>query len=79
MPSEAALRERRAGDTTRRRRHFASHVRLAGPLAEWYAALEATDPGRVIRHWPEETHPPERRGRYDVDLFDAWMARLPRL
>lgn len=79
VPSEAALRERRAGDTTRRRRHFESHLRLAVPLAEWYAALEATDPGRVIRHWPERTHPLVRRAHYDVDLFDAWMARLPSL
>jgi hypothetical protein len=77
VPSEAILRERRASDSTRRRRNFEMHVRLAGPLEEWYSALEATDPGRVIWDWPDKTCPPGRRSRYDVDLFDAWMARLP--
>ncbi|MDT0345730.1 hypothetical protein [Streptomyces litchfieldiae] len=77
VPSEAVLRERRAGDITRRRRNFETHLRLAGPIREWYSALGAVDPGRVIWDWPDGARPLSRRDRYDLDLFDAWMARLP--
>lgn len=78
VPSEAVLRERRAGDATRRRGNFETNVALAGPLREWYGALAATDPGRVIWDWPDEAAREGRqRDRYDLDLFDAWMGRLP--
>ncbi|HEX5727309.1 MAG TPA: hypothetical protein VFX98_17690, partial [Longimicrobiaceae bacterium] len=45
---EAALRTRRAGDPTRRRRRFEKHLRLVEPLRRYFAALEALSPGRVL-------------------------------
>lgn len=77
VPPEPVLRAHRDGDPTRRRRNFETHVRLAGPLGEWYEALNAVDPGRVVRAWPAEPLPRAQRARYDLDLFDAWMDRLP--
>ncbi|WP_052489228.1 hypothetical protein [Streptomyces sp. 150FB] len=79
IPSEAVLRERREGDTTRQRRNFDTHVRLARPLFEWYGTLNDIDPGRVIREWPDDSAPSARsdRDRYDLDLFDTWMEQLP--
>ncbi|MCT2548088.1 hypothetical protein [Streptomyces atratus] len=77
VPSESVLRTHRAGDTTRTRRNFERHVLLAVPLKEWYEALNGVDPGRVVWEWPEEPLSGKRRERYDLDLFDAWMDRLP--
>ncbi|MCX4400056.1 hypothetical protein OG887_43865 (plasmid) [Streptomyces sp. NBC_00053] len=79
VPSESVLRTHRAGDTTRTRRNFETHVHLAAPLKEWYEALNDVDPGRVVWKWPEEPLPGKRRERYDLDLFDAWIDRLPTL
>ncbi|WP_030687317.1 hypothetical protein [Streptomyces sp. NRRL B-1347] len=79
VPSESTLRARRADDVARQRRNFEKHVRLALPLREWYGALNDVDPGRVVWEWPEELPPSEARARYDLDLFDAWMGRLPTL
>lgn len=42
----------REGDSTRRRRHFDLHARLVDPLAEWYAAVDRLDPGRVLHGFP---------------------------
>lgn len=77
IPGPAELRRRRDGDATRTRRNFALHARLAEPLREWYAALGALDPGRVRWHFPSEPPEAATRPRYDLDLFDAWMQRLP--
>jgi hypothetical protein len=44
---EPALRARRAGDPTRRRRNFERHLRLVTPLRRYFAALGALAPGRV--------------------------------
>ncbi|WP_326769810.1 hypothetical protein OG978_39375 [Streptomyces sp. NBC_01591] len=77
VPSELVLRTHRAGDVTRTRRNFEAHVRLAAPLKEWYEALNDVDPGRVVWKWPEEPLSGKGRKRYDLDLFDAWMDRLP--
>jgi len=77
IPSQSTLARHRDDDVGRRRRNFALHRQLAGPLEEWYQALEATDPGRVIWGFPRDLPPAVSRPRYDVDLFYDWMARLP--
>ncbi|WP_172387058.1 hypothetical protein [Streptomyces sp. MNP-20] len=78
IPSADTLRRHKEHDTTRSRRNFDVHAHLAEPLREWYQALDATDPGRVVWNWSTE---PSliRRQRYDRDLFDDWMKRLPAL
>jgi hypothetical protein len=45
---EPELRARRAGDPTRTRRHFESHLRLVEPQRRHFAALGAEAPGRVL-------------------------------
>ncbi|MEU3837751.1 hypothetical protein [Streptomyces microflavus] len=76
---EAVLRQQRMRDFSRRRRNFEVHVLLAEPLREWYAALDSVDPGRVVWQWPDDSFRDDRRERYDLDLFDTWMSRLPSL
>ena len=76
IPSLGTLRSQKEHDTTRGRRNFEVNARLAGPLREWYQALADTDPGRVVWDWSTEPALTPRR-RYDRDLFDAWMNRLP--
>jgi hypothetical protein len=81
LPSPDELRRRRAADTTRARRNFALHLRLAGPLREWYAALAAVSPGRV--HWelPDDGLPTgipaPRPDRHSPVLLDAVLTALP--
>jgi hypothetical protein len=77
IPSQSTLERHREKDVGRRRRNFALHRQLSGPLQEWYQALEATDPGRVTWGFPRDLPPAVSRPRYDVDLFDDWMSRLP--
>ena len=82
VPDLATLRTRRDDDTSRRRRNFATHVQLREPLRQWYATLDALDPGRVIWELPPEGVPklPEpRTGRTDPELLDALIAALPPL
>jgi hypothetical protein len=45
--SEAQLRQRRAGDVTRSRRGFETHLRLVAPLRRYFAALREAAPARV--------------------------------
>ena len=45
---ESVLRERRAGDATRTRRHFEQHLRLVAPQRRYFEALAAAAPGRVL-------------------------------
>jgi len=52
IPSSSALRRQKAGDRTRRRHTFDLHETLAEPLREWYSAVEAVGPGRVVRSFP---------------------------
>ncbi|APE35733.1 hypothetical protein BOX37_19275 [Nocardia mangyaensis] len=81
IPDAPRLMAQRLGDPTRRRRHFDLHARLSEPLAEWYAALERLDSGRVIDGFPPaldlETLAPPRRDRYDLDLLDSLVDGLP--
>ena len=46
--TEAQLRRRRDGDTTRRRRNFEKHLRLVEPLRRYFAALRDAAPARVV-------------------------------
>jgi hypothetical protein len=79
----AELRRRRDGDATRARRNFELHVRLAGPLREWYQAVERVAPGRVRWGLPDGGLPPDtllgRPDRCDPALFDAVVGALPAL
>ena len=52
-PPLERLLQQRAGDLTRRRRHFELHARLREPLVEWYQAVEDLDPGRVAWKLPD--------------------------
>ena len=78
IPDEATLAARRAADPTRRRRNFDVNGRLGPALADWYAALEHIDPGRVHWAFPEQVPGGAPRERYDGGLFARWMAGLPR-
>ncbi|WP_009475332.1 hypothetical protein [Rhodococcus sp. JVH1] len=83
IPDPQQPLRQRIGDPSRRRRHFDLHGRLAAPLAEWYAALDRLDPGRVIDRFPLELDtamlPPSRSNRHDRDLLDSLIDELPAL
>jgi hypothetical protein len=76
VPDEATLIHHRDTDHGRQRRNFDVHRRLGPPLVEWYSALEQLDRGRVMWGFPEALPNAPRRDRYDLDLYDAWMALL---
>ena len=71
------LRERKANDPTRTRRNFERHVQLRDSLLQWYRAIDALEPGRVVFGLPESGIAPEllalghRRVRSGASLFDA--------
>ena len=45
--SEGQLRERRAGDPMRTRRNFEKHLRMTGPLLDYFREMRDIAPGRV--------------------------------
>ncbi|HEY2550394.1 MAG TPA: hypothetical protein VGI64_07435 [Streptosporangiaceae bacterium] len=77
----ATLAARRRADPTRRRRNFGLHVQLAGPLRDWYQAVELLDPDRVRWELPATGLPGSdlgpRRPRTGTDTFDALLSKLP--
>lgn len=82
IPAADELAAQRAGDATRARRRFALHSRLGEPLREWYQAVDALDPGRVLWEHPSGgldavAGIAPRSARTGADLFDAFLARLP--
>ncbi|WP_241031989.1 hypothetical protein [Rhodococcus pseudokoreensis] len=83
IPDPQQLLRQRIGDPSRRRRHFDVHACLAAPLAEWYAALDRLDPGRVIDGFPVALDsarlPPSRSDRHDRDLLDSVIDELSAL
>ncbi|MFE3542779.1 hypothetical protein ACFXK0_07395 [Nocardia sp. NPDC059177] len=83
IPEPQQLAAQRAGDPTRRRRHFELHAQLAEPLRQWYSALGRLDPGRVVDGFPTELGDaiPEapRTDRCDRDLLDSLVDELPAL
>jgi hypothetical protein len=73
IPPLHVLRNRKATDTTRQRRSFDSHVRLAEPLREWYSAVERAQPGTVLWSWPTSgvpTNLDKRTQRRDPALLE---------
>lgn len=83
IPDRRQLAAQRAGDPTRRRRHFDLHARLSDPLAEWYATLDRLDTGRVVDGFPASLAmkdlPSPRPDRHSLDLLDSLVATLPEL
>ena len=77
IPDEATLARRRLADPTRRRHNFDVNRRLGPALRDWYATLDALDPGRIRWTLPDEIPDAPARERYDTDLFEAWMGELP--
>ncbi|MBF4567677.1 hypothetical protein ITJ57_02760 [Plantibacter sp. VKM Ac-2880] len=82
LPDEPALRRQKNGDRTRSRRTFDLHVRLRGPLEEWYRTVDQLRPGTVIWELPrtgaEDLVPAvQDEDRYDVHLLDALASELP--
>src|SRR6266567_3042886 len=72
------LRERKANDPTRTRRNFERHVQLRDSLLQWYRAIDALEPGRVVFGLPESgIAPGHRRMRSGASLFDALVRALP--
>ena len=77
-PDQARLQ--RDADSSRSRRSFDLHVRLGRPLEQWYRAVEALLPGRVIWEWPADGVPTvDAAGKpADSDIFEALMERVDR-
>jgi hypothetical protein len=81
IPPLPDLRRHRDSDPTRIRRSFDLHARLATPLRQWYQAVDAPDPGRVIWEFPADGMPQPiptpRDGRSDPALLDRLLELLP--
>ena len=82
VPPAAELQRRRDEDSTRRRRNFEVHARLAEPLRQWYQAMDLVEPGRVQWDLPPDglpaTVPTPRTNRCDPALLTALLDALPR-
>jgi hypothetical protein len=75
------LERHRTSDHSRRRRRFDLHVELQPLFREWWAAVDAIEPGRVFWAYPNDinelrNHAPRGR-RVGADLLDAVLANLP--
>ena len=81
IPPPPQLRDRRNGDSTRRRRSFEVNVRLGPALQEWYQAVDDLEPGRVRWDLPPSGVPGPllrvRGNRCDPRLIDALVEALP--
>ena len=77
IPDSGTLDERKRGDRTRRRSNFAVNRRLGPALHDWYSTLEELDPERIRWSFPTTAPEVQPRDRFDLELYDAWMARLP--
>lgn len=81
VPPSDSLHERRARDRSRRRHSFDLHVKLAGPLRDWYQAVDVLEPGRVLWGLPTSGLPLEmlrpRLHRSDPARLDELIALLP--
>jgi hypothetical protein len=74
---EDELRRRRDADATRGRHRFDLHVRLGGPLQQWYEALDTLEPGHVLFGLPDELPAAKQRpSRFSVELFDLLIAAV---
>ncbi|MBB4186573.1 hypothetical protein [Sinorhizobium terangae] len=78
----ATARRQRDGDTERDRSNFDLHARLQASLHAWYEAIAGCVPAKV--EWALPCGLPAGRcigtkaHRYDVDLFDRFVASLPK-
>jgi hypothetical protein len=76
------LRARRAADPTRTRRNFERHVKLRDSLLDWYRAIDAIEPGRVVFGLPDTGIDPNllalgpRRLRGGATVFDQLVSSL---
>jgi hypothetical protein len=77
IPDDATLTRQRDADRARHRSRFDLHRQLARPLHDWYTALDEQDEGRVVWSFPDAVPPLRATERYDVALYDAWIAALP--
>jgi hypothetical protein len=81
IPDPAVLAARRRADLSRRRRNFDLHVQLAGPLRDWYHAVEQLDPPRVRWELPAAGIPGPalgpRRHRTGTEALEALISQLP--
>lgn len=78
IPDAQALGQRRDADTTRQRRNFDLHARLAEPLRAWYTALDRVRPGSVEWNFAPAAlgDPSDVRDRYSLGDFDALLQQL---
>ena len=77
IPDVETLEHRMRADTTRRRSNFEVNSRLGPALGDWYGTLSRLEPERVQLSFPIDIPSRPVRNRYDVALFDTWMADLP--
>jgi hypothetical protein len=77
IPDPDTLDRRQRADLSRRRSNFAVNRRLGPALHDWYSALEQLEPERVRWAFPPTLPDVQARDRFDLDLYDAWMAALP--
>jgi len=76
IPDTQTLALQQQRDTTRSRSNFRVNARLGESLRRWYEALAAADPARVQWGFPDVVPQARPRDRYDLGLFDVWMAGL---
>ncbi len=78
----ATLRARRDADPTRSRRNFERHVKLRDSLIDWYRAIDAIEPGRVVFGLPDTGIDPKllglgpRKTHSGAALFDRLVGTL---
>jgi hypothetical protein len=77
IPDPEMLDRRKRGDPTRHRTNFAVNRRLGPALLDWYSTLEQLDPERVRWTFPSTPPDVQSRDRFDLELYDTWMASLP--
>lgn len=81
IPPLELLRRQREADSSRRRRSFELHARLAEPLRDWYEAMDQAGVAQV--HWPFSRSvaaaAPDalQRNRSDPLMLDRLVERLP--
>ena len=77
IPDDATLDGRKQADPTRRRSNFAVHRRLGPALHDWYSTLEQLGPERIRWTFPTIIPDVPPRARFDLELYDTWITRLP--
>ncbi len=82
----SVARAQKEGDPTRRRGNFEQHLALQPHLIAWFTALSEILPGRICWKFPDadkllteakDKAPEDSPRRFDVEVFDALIERLP--